>query len=61
MELKYILIGLAIGLFLVLLGNVTLWAILCALGFILVLASFVDWSGQGDGRQGCNRHTNCNH
>lgn len=31
------------------------------LGGMLIVVSFMDWSGQGDGREGCNRHTVCDH
>ena len=61
MEFKYIVIGLLLGLFLVAVGKWGFITLFVGAGLILLLGSLMDWSGQGDGRQGCNRHTNCNH
>lgn len=40
------------------LGFVTFLILVVALA---VLASMMDWYGQGDGREGCNLHTSCDH
>ena len=34
---------------------------LLALLFTIAVFCAVDWSGQGDGREGCNLHTSCDH
>ena len=53
---KGLAIGSTIGFLLVIFSHIGWWAIPLAL-FVFCL----DWSGQGDGREGCNLHTSCNH
>jgi len=61
MELKWIGVGLILGLMIVMFTKFTLVTMGIVVLLFIILASFMDWSGEGDGRQGCNRHTNCNH
>lgn len=49
-------IGLLLGFILVIFSHIGWWVFPLAV-FVLCL----DWSGQGDGREGCNLHTVCNH
>lgn len=55
---KYIIVGMLIGGLLAIIGTWGWLAILVAM-LVLGVVSFMDWSGQGDGREGCNRHTSC--
>lgn len=58
---KSIFIGALVGLLFVLVSNMGVIGALLAFVIIVAVASMMDWSGQGDGREGCNRHTSCNH
>jgi len=61
--MKYWLLGSLAGvaLFLALLVIIKGLIVLVILGLVIFLVSCMDWSGQGDGREGCNRHTVCRH
>jgi hypothetical protein len=58
--IKYIAWGALAGLLLVLASHGIIMMLGIAL-FVLIVVSMMDWSGEGDGREGCNRHTSCNH
>lgn len=58
---KYIFVGALIGLAIAVLPQVNLAVAFVVALIILGILAGVDWSGQGDGREGCNRHTSCNH
>lgn len=59
--LLWIIGGAAVGLLVALLSHFPLILGLGVIVFVIVVISMMDWSGQGDGREGCNRHTSCNH
>ncbi len=47
---------------LVLLGLLYMtWTTVIAIVFTLLVIAAMDWSGQGDGREGCDLHTSCEH
>jgi len=59
--MKGVIIGIPLGVIFVGLLHLGLVAFLVISGSVLVLASMIDWYGQGDGREGCNLHSSCNH
>ena len=58
--LKGVILGIPI--FILIYGLiVTPWTTIAAIIFTAAVLALMDWSGQGDGREGCNLHTTCNH
>lgn len=59
--LTAVAIGLVVGAFVGLTSLLGWWLFLGILVGGIVIIAMIDWSGEGDGREGCNRHTSCNH
>lgn len=59
--MRGILLGIPLGIVFVLILNWGLIPFLIVGVGVTLLASMMDWSGQGDGREGCNLHSSCNH
>ena len=58
--MKGALIGIPLGIVFLAFLYMT-WTTVLAVFFTVLVIAAVDWSGQGDGREGCNLHTSCNH
>lgn len=58
--MKGAVIGLPLGVLFVGLLYMT-WTTVLAVVATTIIIALMDWSGQGDGREGCNLHTSCNH